>query len=269
MSQRICRHCRNPRRTVNRPRGLCWRCWHDPAILTQYPSTSIYARRSPVADSHHARPTPRTPTTALPGTPSKIAVLEARAARGEALWHPEDAVDTEATVVPRQVSIDGNPGRGWPTDEKGPALAPAAEVLPVETASGHRGSGLTAGGSGQAADRRDVMPPGCRGASWKPPRRQTNQGRLHPIRCRRPFSCAGNNSTNSTVRRPFRSGPAARRVVLSGRLGRIDRWPGFFVSPPQRPPLPGTCRYLARRIRLVRVLNLAAIFLHQLADHLP
>jgi hypothetical protein len=31
-----------------------------------------------------------TPTDAMPGTPAKIAVIRARLARGESLWHPED-----------------------------------------------------------------------------------------------------------------------------------------------------------------------------------
>lgn len=37
----ICRHCQ--KRNVNRPRGLCWSCYHDPAILPLYPPSSKYA----------------------------------------------------------------------------------------------------------------------------------------------------------------------------------------------------------------------------------
>jgi len=34
---------------------------------------------------------PQEPTTALPGTPDKVAVMAERAARGESLFHPHDA----------------------------------------------------------------------------------------------------------------------------------------------------------------------------------
>lgn len=34
---------------------------------------------------------PQEPTTALPGTPDKVAVMAERAARGETLFHPDDA----------------------------------------------------------------------------------------------------------------------------------------------------------------------------------
>jgi hypothetical protein len=40
---------------------------------------------------------PDHPTTALPGSPEKVAVLEARAALGVSLWHPGDApMDAES-----------------------------------------------------------------------------------------------------------------------------------------------------------------------------
>lgn len=45
-------------------------------------------------------PWPRRPTTAYPGTRSKLAVLEARAAAGEALWHPADARMNDESVRP-------------------------------------------------------------------------------------------------------------------------------------------------------------------------
>ena len=37
------------------------------------------------------KPLPPFPTAALPGTPEKVAILEERARRGFALWHPLDA----------------------------------------------------------------------------------------------------------------------------------------------------------------------------------
>jgi hypothetical protein len=55
-----------------------------------YPSTSKFARRG--VDDFNGQPKlPPTPTTALPGTPEKVAVLMERARLGLALWHPLDA----------------------------------------------------------------------------------------------------------------------------------------------------------------------------------
>ena len=48
---------------------------------------------------------PQQPTTALPGTPDKVAVMAERAARGESLFHPQDATldgDWALIVVPSQ-----------------------------------------------------------------------------------------------------------------------------------------------------------------------
>lgn len=83
----ICKHCRKSK--VNRPRGLCWGCYYTDGVKDQYPSTSKYARRG---EGNFAGPaaTPE-PTTAPPGTPEKMAVLEMRAKLKQALWHPLDA----------------------------------------------------------------------------------------------------------------------------------------------------------------------------------
>lgn len=84
----ICRHCRKS--SVNRPRGLCWSCYYHPGVKELYPSTSKYARRG-VGNFAGAAPLPPNPTTAIPGTPAKVAVLEQRAKLGQALYHPADA----------------------------------------------------------------------------------------------------------------------------------------------------------------------------------
>lgn len=83
-----CRHCKT--RWANRPRHLCWRCYYTPGVLGRYPSTSKFANRGygngmagPVKDA--------APTGVRPG-PEKVAVLARRAAAGEKLWHPLDAV---------------------------------------------------------------------------------------------------------------------------------------------------------------------------------
>jgi len=82
-----CRHCSHGK--VNRPRGLCWHCYYTPGRKDLYPSTSKYARRG-VGSFTGTRPLP-VPTTAVPGTPEKFAVLEERARLGESLFHPADA----------------------------------------------------------------------------------------------------------------------------------------------------------------------------------
>jgi hypothetical protein len=40
-----CRHCGRAR--VNRPRGLCWTCYHLPGVRDLYPSTSKFVSRVP------------------------------------------------------------------------------------------------------------------------------------------------------------------------------------------------------------------------------
>ena len=84
----ICRHCTKCK--VNRPRGLCWSCYYTPGVKDLYPSTSKYARRG-VGNFNGLAPLPPEPTTALPGTPEKAAVLAERARLKLALWHPLDA----------------------------------------------------------------------------------------------------------------------------------------------------------------------------------
>jgi len=55
-----------------------------------FPSTSKYARRG-VGNFSGNAPLPAAPTTAAPGTPEKLAVLEQRAKLKQALFHPADA----------------------------------------------------------------------------------------------------------------------------------------------------------------------------------
>ena len=80
----ICRHCR--RRPANRSRGLCWTCYYRPGVRERYP-----CRAKQCATAIREPPPPAEPTTALPGTPEKVRVLEERAGRGEGLWHGGDA----------------------------------------------------------------------------------------------------------------------------------------------------------------------------------
>jgi len=84
----LCRHCQ--RAKVNRPRGLCWSCYYRPSVRDRYPVTSKYARRG-IGDFYGWPIDPPEPTKAPPGTPEKVAILEQRALRRQALWHPKDA----------------------------------------------------------------------------------------------------------------------------------------------------------------------------------
>jgi hypothetical protein len=83
-----CRHC--GRAKVNRPRGLCWTCYYRPGVKDRYPSESKFARRG-LGNNVQELPLPASPTTAVPGSPAKLAVMQERAKAGVALWHPADA----------------------------------------------------------------------------------------------------------------------------------------------------------------------------------
>ena len=99
----ICRHCRKA--FVNRPKNMCWSCYYTPGVRDLYPSTSLYAYRSPIGQGCRNAPPPPWPTRAEPGTDEKLRVIEWRAKHGFALWHPRDPV-----IVP---TASGNllPGR--------------------------------------------------------------------------------------------------------------------------------------------------------------
>jgi hypothetical protein len=84
----LCRNCQRVR--ANRPRSLCWTCYYTPGIRDRFPSTSKFARRG-VDDFYGKASLAPAPTTALPGTPEKVAILAERARQRQALWHPLDA----------------------------------------------------------------------------------------------------------------------------------------------------------------------------------
>lgn len=85
----VCRCCQDPTRRVNRPRGMCWGCYCSDR-RSQCPSISPYAGTQEITDRNGTQTLPAEPTDAQPGTPEKIAVLAARAMRGEQLFHPDD-----------------------------------------------------------------------------------------------------------------------------------------------------------------------------------
>lgn len=93
----LCRHCQ--RVQSNRPRGLCWSCYYKPGVREMYPSTSKFARRG-VGNFNGPSSLAAQPTSALPGTPEKVAILEERARLGLSLWHPLDApMDAESRLL--------------------------------------------------------------------------------------------------------------------------------------------------------------------------
>lgn len=96
-AQPLCRHCREF--GVSRPRGLCWVCYYRPGVRERYGPLGTRGRRgvgnepsSGRGGNGPQRPGSRlpVPTAARPGSAEKLAVLVARAAAGEVLFHPAD-----------------------------------------------------------------------------------------------------------------------------------------------------------------------------------
>jgi hypothetical protein len=84
-----CLHCRV--RPQCKPRGLCSVCNDDRQVRDCYAflTSDKYRTRGTAHSKPQRIPEP---TATYPGTPERLAVLEARAAAGECLFHPEDAV---------------------------------------------------------------------------------------------------------------------------------------------------------------------------------
>ena len=92
----MCRHCQKVR--SNRPRGLCWTCYYTPGVRDLYPSTSKFARRG-VGNFCGTAPLPEAATAAAPGSEEKIRILMERAAKRQALFHPDDSTDAVGAPV--------------------------------------------------------------------------------------------------------------------------------------------------------------------------
>ncbi len=82
-----CRHCGAAE--LNR-RGLCSRCYQRPEIRCRYSRQFRGHISQEKADTMKKLPLP-IPTTALPGTPEKVAVLTDRVRRRQQLHHELDA----------------------------------------------------------------------------------------------------------------------------------------------------------------------------------
>jgi hypothetical protein len=116
MHRPTCRHCGT--RPANRPRGLCWGCYYRTSP-EDYPSMSKFARRG-IGNHNRGRSPPPAPTSALPGSAEKVAILCQRAALGVSLWHGEDVAHP-----PEPTSRREGPHRsqiGFPADFGGPVF---------------------------------------------------------------------------------------------------------------------------------------------------
>lgn len=82
-----CKHCRKLK--ASRPRGLCWGCYYRPGVKEIYP-VSKYSNRGP-GNIYRNAPFAPFPTTAAPGTPEKLVVIQRRLLLQQSLWHPYDA----------------------------------------------------------------------------------------------------------------------------------------------------------------------------------
>lgn len=93
MVKKICQHCNKC--VAHRPRQLCWACYYNPAIIQQYSPTRVdgYGTGNVVAKQ------PRRATSKKPGTRDKVAILMARAKRGESLFHVRDAKFTRQDLA--------------------------------------------------------------------------------------------------------------------------------------------------------------------------
>lgn len=82
----ICLACGQSR--WHHARGLCTACWH--VRRSEFPKLPRLIVPCDGPGASKARRPPAEPTDAPPGSERKIAALEARFARGEHLWHPQD-----------------------------------------------------------------------------------------------------------------------------------------------------------------------------------
>ncbi len=80
-----CLHCRRPGQYC---RGLCLTCFQSDTIRDLFPK--LRSNRRGVGVGNDDMPVDDAPTEAWPGSEEKIKVMEDRAARGRAIFHPGD-----------------------------------------------------------------------------------------------------------------------------------------------------------------------------------
>lgn len=87
ITPRTCRHCRRTR--ANRPKGLCWSCYHTPDVRALTPPVSKFGRRSDIPTVARGR-LPEPAVGVMPGSAEKVVLMCRRAAAGLALFHPDE-----------------------------------------------------------------------------------------------------------------------------------------------------------------------------------
>lgn len=80
-----CLHCKD--RRFLESRGLCSKCYKKMNIRNLYPREIETQRKSEEPPEPEQLPEP---TTAFPGSPEKVAILQKRFTAGQHLWHPCD-----------------------------------------------------------------------------------------------------------------------------------------------------------------------------------
>lgn len=85
-----CVHCDRVDVILFSTRDLCRECYKDQQVRDLYAVENKMAHQANRVISKGPTKRPQ-PTTAVPGSLEKIKVLAERLARGEALWHPDDA----------------------------------------------------------------------------------------------------------------------------------------------------------------------------------
>lgn len=104
-----CLHCRRQRPCPNR--GLCRKCYRQPAIRSQYPVLTMQARSDGTVvpnqfnDTNHVPPLDTAPTNARPGSRLKMLIMQRRAEEGKQVFHPGDA-STRCTPMEVHIGAD-------------------------------------------------------------------------------------------------------------------------------------------------------------------
>lgn len=89
-------------------RGLCRVCYYTPSIKSRYPMLRRGTGDQPLRKENNKKPRlPKQPALDRPGTESKLATMEKRFARGEAIFHPLDV-----TVLADDDRLDANDWTG-------------------------------------------------------------------------------------------------------------------------------------------------------------
>ena len=89
-ARRPCAACSRDFTAGRWARALCWPCRQRPEVRAAFRVGGKYTRRG-VADYNGPVTPADAPTPAPPGSPGKVAAMEARAAAGVSLWHEGDA----------------------------------------------------------------------------------------------------------------------------------------------------------------------------------